>query len=129
MKILLISDDNYVIDIFNEANQSSLHQTIVINDSSEPLHVMSAVCRIKPTILLIDDDFLKPNSAHILKSIKEFLNNIYVIFTTSDTGLELGREVSQIGIQYYAIKPISTTDLKDAVYSIYQLHKKIIQHV
>ncbi len=129
MKILLISDDNFVLDIFNEAYKNSLHETIMINDNSEPLYIMSSVCRIKPTILLIDDDFLKPNSAHILKSIKEFLRNLYVIFTTSDAGIELGREISQIGIQYYAIKPVSKNDLQDAVYSIYLLHKKITQHV
>lgn len=127
--MLLITNDNSVIEIFNDANQNSLHETVVISDSSEPLYVMSAVFRVKPTIVLIDDDFLKPNSAHILKSIKEFLDNIYVIFITSDSSLTLGREVSQIGIQYYAIKPVVTTDLKDAVHSIFQLHKKITQHV
>jgi DNA-binding NarL/FixJ family response regulator len=85
---------------------------------------MSTVCSENPTLLIADDDFLKPESAHILKSIKKVNKSIYIIFLSSDLSIELGREVSQLGIQYYALKPFGVEDLIDVVNFIGKLKNK-----
>ena len=126
MKILLVSKDNELINTFRNNNSQATNQLEVMPGNYDPLDVMSYVCRMNPYILLIDDDSLSPRTAHILKSIKEVNQNIQTIFITSDTGIEIGRKVSQIGVQFYAIKPINKRDLADSIQSIIHLQKKII---
>jgi DNA-binding NarL/FixJ family response regulator len=93
----------------------------VVNHSSDPLDIMAAVCSHKPTLLILDDDFLKPNSAHTLSSIRKVNEHIDIIFITSDSGIDLGRAVSQLGIHYYGIKPLEQSELKEAVLSVKKL--------
>lgn len=126
MKILLVSTDNNLINTFQNDEANETHQMEVMPGHYDPLDVMSYVCKMNPYILLIDDDALKPHTAHILHSIKQVNQNIRVIFLTSDTGIEIGRKISQLGIQFYAIKPINKTDLTESIESIIQLQKKII---
>ncbi len=69
----------------------------VFNNSSDPLDIMAIVCSQKPALLILDDDFLKPNSAHTLASIRKVNKNIEIIFVTSDSGLELGQGSQSAG--------------------------------
>jgi len=124
MKILLVSKDNNLISTFQNNNSQATNQLEVMPGNYDPLDVMSYVCNNNPYILLIDDDALKPQTAHILNSIKKVNQNIQIIFITSDTGIEIGRQISQIGVQFYAIKPIGKRDLSDSIHSIIHLQKK-----
>jgi len=124
MKTMLVSKDPELIRIITSSDVFSKEKYIMISESMNPLDIMSTVCSKNPTLLIIDDDFLKPDSAHILKSIKKVKQNIYIIFITSDSSFDLGKEVSQLGIQYYAIKPLDKNELIESVNSISQLKSK-----
>ena len=50
-----------------------------------------------------------------------FRKKLDIIFVTSNSGLEIGRAVSQIGIHYYAIKPLQQTELSDVILSLNKL--------
>ncbi len=121
---MLISKDPDLIRVITSSDVFSKEKYILMSESKDPLDIMSAVCLKNPTLLILDDDFLKPDSAHILKSIKKVRQNIYVIFITSDSSFDLGKEVSQLGIQFYTHKPLGEKELIDSVRSISRLKAK-----
>jgi len=124
MKTMLLSRDQELIRIITSSEVYSKERDILISESMDPLDIMSVVCSKNPTLLIMDDDFLKPDSARILKSIKKVKQSIYVIFITSDSSYDLGKEVSQLGIQFYTHKPLVGKDLIDSVSSISHLKVK-----
>ena len=124
MKTMLVSKDPELIRIITSSEFFSKEKDILMSEWKDPLDIMSTVCSKNPTLLIIDDDFLKPESAHILKSIKKVKKNIYVIFITSDSSFELGKEISQLGIQFYTHKPLGEKELVDSVRSISRLKAK-----
>jgi response regulator of citrate/malate metabolism len=94
--------------------------------SADPLDVMSAICSQNPSLILVDDDFLNPYSAHLLRSLRKINQQMDIIFTTSDTSINLGKEISQLGIHYYAIKPLEESDLTESLESVMNLIAKRI---
>ena len=124
MKTILLSRDRDLINTITKANIFSSDKFVLLSELSDSLDIMSTVCSENPTLLIADNDFLKPDSAHILKSIKKVNKGIYIIFLSSDLSIELGREISQLGIQYYALKPLDMKDLIDVVNFIGKLKDK-----
>jgi DNA-binding NtrC family response regulator len=125
MRILSISDDAKLLSTIEHEIESSNHEYTLYDLKPDPLEVMSTVCSMSPRIVIIDDDMLKPNSAKILTSIKKVSPNIKIVFITSDTGLELGREISPLGILYYGIKPVSEMEIKSLFESINKMENVI----
>ena len=123
--IIISRDENLLHMTTNMAEENSLGVQ-VLNHSSDPLDIMAAVCSHKPALLILDDDFLTPNSAHTLASIRKVNENIDIIFVTSDSGMDLGRAVSQLGIHYYGLKPLEVSEIEDAIKSLIKL--KLQQH-
>ena len=89
-----------------------------MDDSQDPLDVMSGICSHNPSLVIIDDDFLKPHSAHVLRSVRKINSKVKFIFVTSDESVELGREISPLGIHYYGHKPLEKRELHDSIQSI-----------
>lgn len=121
MKTMLIASDPIIIKMLHKQNPILQENLLIMQNSSDPLDVMSAICSYNPLLLIVDDDFLKPHSARILKSVRKLLPDCLIIFITSDASIELGREISQLGIQYYAYKPLEETDLTESLESILRL--------
>ena len=111
MNAMIISEDKILTGLLEEINKMADFNISTYSGSRDPLDVMASVCSSKPSLLIIDDDYLSPNSAHVLRSIKKVNNNLEIIFITSDTSLELGRAVSQLGIYYYTHKPLDEDEL------------------
>lgn len=124
MKVLLVTNDSELLHIFRSDIACQFDIVTVYAESNDPLDLMSTICSDNPSLLIIDDDFLKPNTAHILKSIKKVKKDVYIIFITSDARIDLGREVSQLGIHFYAHKPLDKTELIESMKSIAQLKAK-----
>lgn len=97
---------------------------ILHNKTNNPLDLMSAVCTSNPAMLILDDDFFEPNSAHILKSIRKVNQDLAIIFITSNTSVQLGREISQLAIHYYAHKPLDKNELLDSIKSFARIKKQ-----
>ena len=125
MRILTISNDPDLINTTSCPKDVEDCHVKVFNDSRDPLDIASTGCVANRAILIIDDDFLKPDTSHILSSIKKIMNQLAVIFVTSDSNIELGREVSQLGVYYYAVKPLEKDAIIDALKSIIKLKAKV----
>ena len=119
--MIIASQDSDLLKMAKQIGEEMDMGIQIFNDSNNPLDLMTRVCTLNPAVLIMDDDFLTPNSAHTLESIRKVNQNTDIIFLTSDTGIELGRAVSQLGIHYYGIKPVDEPDLRDAVRSIKEL--------
>ena len=118
MNMIILSRDNNLLEMMNQVSEEQDFNINVVNHSSDPLDIMAAVCSHKPALLILDDDFVEPNSAHILSSVRKVNEKLEIIFVTSNSGLEIGRAISQIGIHYYAIKPLQQSELSEVVLSL-----------
>ena len=126
IKVLLISVDQ-TIKFFTEKNYSNPeYQFITFSSTTDPLDIMSQVCTVNPSILILDDDFINPNSIHLLKSIKKVNPKLSIIFITSNTSLKLGREINSIGVKFYLMKPISEENFKHFLKSV---HKQLQENI
>jgi DNA-binding NarL/FixJ family response regulator len=121
MNMIIASQDKQVLQMIGHIGTEMELGVQVWNRSNDPLDLMTQVCTLKPSVLILDDDFFKPQSAHTLESIKKVNQYTDVIFITTDASIELGRAISQLGIHYYGIKPLDEQDLKDAVKSLKEL--------
>lgn len=128
MKIITISNDPDLIELIDKPEVKGPNQLIVYNKSNDLLDVVSFIHTNYPSILIVDDDFIKPNSAHLLKNVKKLNPDLAIVFITSDTGIELGKEVSQVGIFFYGLKPLSENELEDSIRSISKLKTTITQY-
>lgn len=125
MKILLVSSDINLINMLSDTELALTHNIVIYSQNNDPLEIMSDVCTLNPSILILDDDFTRSNSTQLLSSIKKVNKKLSIIFITSDDSIELGRQISPIGIQYYSIKPVLQNSLIDSIKSIInQLHNK-----
>ena len=118
MKILIISRDSNLISKIKDTEMFSSENVVVFNESNDPLDVMSFAIHNHPSLMIVDDDFLRPISGRIISSIKNVLTKVSTIFVTSDESYELGREISPLGIQYYAVKPVDVNDMKELITSL-----------
>lgn len=126
MKIMLVSKDQSLIQMVGKAIPRQKNDLMIYNESADPLDVMSAICTQNPSLIIVDDDLLSPYSAHILNSVRKINQHVDIFFATSDTGIDLGKEISQLGIQYYAIKPLAESELADSLKSVIDLIAKRI---
>jgi DNA-binding NarL/FixJ family response regulator len=125
MKVLIITNDEALMDLGNALMNDSDNQILFYGTESNPLSVIAFVYDNNPSFIIIDDDFLKPNSAQIIETIRKVNKNIPIVFATSNHSLELGKQIAQLGIHYYAIKPIETKEFNDLIKSVGKGKNKI----
>jgi len=118
MRILLISEDSLLQSIVKNFGENTQASTSVYYADPKPIKVLSNFLSTKPSVLIVDDDYLQPNSVEILESIRNVNKNMKIIFASSDSSLELGKKISQLGIYYYAIKPIEESEIKELLDSL-----------
>jgi DNA-binding NarL/FixJ family response regulator len=124
MRTILVTEDTDLLSVVKKSGLDLKQQIKTYNESKDPLDVMSVVCEANPSLLIIDDDFLAPETVHVLKAIRKVNRSLAIIFCTSNTSIDLGKEVSQLGIQYYAIKPFNDGELQDSFKAVLETHKK-----
>lgn len=88
---------------------------------ADPLAILSDVIRMKPKLLVLDDDVLQDDATKLLKKIREVHPDMRIIFLTENPDVQYGKSVASIGVDYYAIKPISETNIFKAICSIAQI--------
>ena len=115
MRITVLSRDEDLIQTVLEMHLKSISTIDLFNESNNPLDVLAHVFTIQPNILVVDDDFTKPETVDILKAIKKVFSDISIVFITPSSSLELGREISQVGIHFYMLKPINQMMLKESL--------------
>lgn len=118
MKTLLISNDPELKLIVEELEEKSRFSFEILDKPATPFEIISSVCLEKPDLLIVDDDSTIPNTLDVLKSIKKLCKNMAIVFFTSDDSVELGRQISPLGLVYYGIKPIIKKDFIDILDAI-----------
>ena len=58
------------------------NQLGIYSDNPDTLEIMSHVCSEHPNTLIIDDDFTKPESAHVLSAIRKVNENVKIPMKT-----------------------------------------------
>ena len=127
MRIVTITNDTNLIKLIDQPEVKGQNQLIVYNKTNDLLDVVSFIHTNHPSILIIDDDFLKPDSAHLLENVKKLNPDLAIVFITSDSSIDLGKKVSQVGIHFYGLKPLTENELEDSIRSITK-HKTTINH-
>ena len=124
MRILLISEDNLLQTIVKNFGESFDISTIIYDDDSKPIKILSRFLEEQPSVIIVDDDYLSPNSVAVIDSIRKVNKKTKIIFATSDSSIELGKKVSPLGIYYYAIKPIEENEIKELFNSLLNTKSK-----
>ncbi|MBU2493720.1 MAG: hypothetical protein KJ571_13920 [Bacteroidetes bacterium] len=125
MRVFIISNEFTKENMFQLINGYNDAEIYFCTDINDPFGIISKTIDLNPSLVVIDDDFTSPNTIQILKSIKTINKNMATIFVTSNNSLELGREVTPLGIQFYAIKPLSKAEIFESIKSIINLQKKM----
>lgn len=125
MRIILITNDHSLIGMAKDPGVLNGNELIVYNEATKPLDVLTFIYTETPSTLIIDDDYLVPNSVAIIDSIRKVNKEVKIIFVTSDTSIDLGKKISPLGIYYYAIKPIDKSEFYDLIKSIIESQKKL----
>ena len=126
IKVLLISVDKTIKLFVEKYYNNPDFQFTTYNISANPLDIMSQICSTNPSILILDDDFINPNSVHLLSSVKKVNPKLSIIFITSNTSLELGREINSIGVKFYLMKPFTGNEFHEFLKSIIKEKSKSI---
>ena len=124
MKAVMLSNDHQLVEIISQAGIFEEGQLQLINDVSDHLEIISAIFSIRPGLIIVDDDLLKPDTARLLRSIKKVYSNVFIVFITSDPSIELGRQISQLGVQLYTYKPVDPAEVTQSLISIIRLRLK-----
>lgn len=128
MRILLISNDSALQSIIKKFDLNSDTSLLLYSTNPNPLEVVSNCLSSKPSVLIVDDDLLTPNTLQVLESIRKVDNNMKIIFVTSDASIDLGKKISPLGIFYYAIKPIEECDFTELLESVIKTKSKHFNH-
>lgn len=122
MKIQAITQEKNLTDelmIFQDKESQSVDFYSGVNNS---LDILSFIVSGNASLVILDDDFTSPHSVHLLESVRKVKNDQKIIFLTSDDGINLGKDISSLGVQYYAIKPITGKELTESVKSILKIN-------
>ena len=128
MRTLLISTDNLLIKMVNVFGKGDENTVTIYEEEPDPVRVLSSILSVQPTALIIDDDYLSPNTVSILESLRKVNDKIKIIFFTSDSSIELGKAVSQLGIYFYAIKPVEEEEFNTLYNSLLKSRTKYNQN-
>jgi DNA-binding NarL/FixJ family response regulator len=118
MRILILSRDEPVIrGITHEFSET--RNTIEILKRIVDVNTIGHTL-IPPgsNIIILDNDLWTPRSPEIIRFIKKRYPDVPIIFLTSDSGIDLGRQISPLGVHLYFHKPVSSKEIVAAVLAI-----------
>jgi DNA-binding response OmpR family regulator len=118
VKTLIITQDEDLKRIVSSFQTEENEELLIYDKSSKPLDVVGFIIENSPSILILDDDMINPDTFDVLSNIKKMKKDLKIIFVTSNTSIELGKEISPLGISYYAIKPLDENDFIELLNSL-----------
>ncbi len=118
MKVVIITNDEELKRIIQELNPDGNESLLIYDRISQPLDIVGYVFEKNPSLLILDDDMLSPDTVNVISNIKKMKKDLKIVFVTSNSSIELGKEISPLGISYYAIKPIDQKDFTELINSL-----------
>lgn len=120
IKLLMIDDNIELIKAVSEYFSSSnkIEVTYKAYDGKEGMDLIE---KEKDNFDLIILDLIMPNKdgMYVLEQMKQKNINKNVIVATSYNAMEVIREVSEYGVNYYVLKPFDLDDLEKRILDIY----------
>lgn len=120
IKLLMIDDNIELIKAVSEYFSSSnkIEVTYKAYDGKEGIELIE---KEKDNFDLIILDLIMPNKdgMYVLEQMKQKNINKNVIVATSYNAMEVIREVSEYGVNYYVLKPFDLDDLEKRILDIY----------
>jgi two-component SAPR family response regulator len=116
MKTIVFSKDKELIEFIN--SNFGNNETIIYQSNDNLIEAFAFTLLEKPSLLIIDDDLTKPNTIVFIKNIKNVGKKNFIILITSNESLDFGREVSNLEILHYSIKPCNYVILSEFINSI-----------
>lgn len=120
IKLLMIDDNIELIKAVSEYFSSSnkIEVTYKAYDGKEGIELIE---KEKDNFDLIILDLIMPNKdgMYVLEQLKQKNINKNVIVATSYNAMEVIREVSEYGVNYYVLKPFDLDDLEKRILDIY----------
>lgn len=116
--IYLVTDDIELKQQVESIAELISEESITFDPTKESCEILSELCAVPPSIALIDDDSKNFDSKKLIPSIRNLCPNMALIFLTSDSSIDKGSRIAQHNIQYYGIKPVSQSELKEVLLSL-----------
>ena len=107
MKIQIISREKKMMEELMQFESKVSENIDFYSGVQNSLDILSFIISGNASLILLDDDFTCPNSVHLLESVRKVNKEQKIIFLTSDDSIDIGKKISSLGVQFYAIKPIS----------------------
>ena len=82
MRILLISKDKHLQSFVNNFGENCDVTPIVYNDEPSPIKILSFYLSLQPSAIIVDDDYLTPNSFTFIESLRKVNQKTKIIFTS-----------------------------------------------
>jgi len=124
MKLMAVTSDQEVLSTLREENLPNSWNLSLVMGKVEPVDLLVKIHAFNPFAILIDDTLFAPKTNSLLQSIREIQKSIQIIFITENNSIELGREISQLGIHKYFIKPFLMEHLLESIQSLETLQNK-----
>jgi len=116
--MLMITNDLQLKNISKTLLEEYGEELLIYNKSSKPLEIVGRILENNPVLLVLDDDMLSPDTVDIISNIKKLKKDLKIVFVTSNSSIELGKEISPLGISYYAIKPFDSEEFIELLNSL-----------
>ncbi|MDH5607972.1 MAG: response regulator transcription factor [Cyclobacteriaceae bacterium] len=104
MKKVLIADDHSLFSLGLSSLLKNIRGFEVVGWAEDGLSVIYNVIQHAPDILILDLNMPRKNGIEILKEVKEYKNNIYVLVMTMYNDADLIDEVRKSGGNAYFLK-------------------------
>ena len=125
MKVIIITNDEELKRISRELNPGEKENLLIYDRLSKPLDIVGYVFEKNPSLLVLDDDMISPDTFNVISNIKKMKKDLKIVFVTSNSSIELGKEITPLGISYYAIKPLEQKDFSELINSLTKNKQKI----
>lgn len=123
MKVLTLTVDRELIQLVDAFASEYEHHSFIYNKSRRPIDIVGFTYEKNPSLIIVDDDYVNPDAAVMISTLKKIKKNIEIIFITSNSSIELGKQISPLGITYYAIKPLDKEDFDELLNSVSKKRK------
>lgn len=91
----------------------------VIAEAEDGDNCLNKLLTVKPDVLLLDINMPKLNGLEVLKKLKERKSKVKVLVLTVHNETEYLMKAVEIGINGYVLKDSESSELKKAIYAIY----------
>ena len=114
IKVLMIDDNTQLIEAVKEYFKSS-KSIEIIEEAHDGLEGYKKIEKSICDVVVLDLIMPKKDGLYVLEKMKQNNINKKVIVATSYNTMEVIREVSDYGVNYYILKPFDFTDLEKRI--------------